>query len=70
MIYRGFGLAFLHVLCRALNGGAGRELCKGMLLAGTWGWQLKPCHRAMGACYLLSPELMTLSTHLGERRGV
>lgn len=62
-ISHGFSLALLHVLCSALNGGAVLELCKGMPLAGTWSWQLKPCHQAMGTHYLLSSELFTLSTH-------
>lgn len=59
-----FSLALLHVLCSALNGGA-LEPRKGMSLAGTWGWQLKLCYQVMGTHYryLLSSELISLSTH-------
>ena len=47
-ISHGFSLALLRVLCSTLNGGAAPEPRKGTSLAGTWGWQLKPCHQAMG----------------------
>lgn len=47
-IGHGFSLVLLYFLSSTLNGGASLKPPKGTSLAWTWGWQLKPCHQAMG----------------------